>query len=146
MTFRFVVGVFRGVRHNLLVSQCCWHLCAWSMLNSAFAVMLLSRLPHVAAVLLPLLLLTLLPSLLLLLLLLLPPAAVLCGLEEVSSSLEVSMSDALNLVTHQPTLLLAKVMSVTPLFDMCVCVCLWCEVSMSDSLNLVTSQPTLLQR
>lgn len=38
-------------------------------------------------------------------------AAVLSGLEEVASSLEVSMSDALNLVTQQPTLLLAKVSS-----------------------------------
>ena len=37
------------------------------------------------------------------------PVAVLSGLEEVASSLEVSLSDALNLTTQQPTLLLAKV-------------------------------------
>jgi hypothetical protein len=36
-------------------------------------------------------------------------AAVLSGLEELSASLEVSLSDVLNLVTQQPTLLLAKV-------------------------------------
>lgn len=36
-------------------------------------------------------------------------AAVLSGLEETASSLEVGLADALNLVTQQPTLLLAKV-------------------------------------
>lgn len=47
-------------------------------------------------------------------------AAVLSGLEEVSSSLEVSMSDALNLVTQQPTLLLAKVKCDPPVWQRCV--------------------------
>ena len=46
-------------------------------------------------------------------------AVVLSGLEEVASSLEVSLSDALNLVTQQPTLLLAKV-------GFRCCFCRWC--------------------
>lgn len=46
-------------------------------------------------------------------------AAVLSGLEEVSASLEVSMSNALNLVTLQPTLLLAKVKCDPPVWQEC---------------------------
>jgi hypothetical protein len=75
--------------------------------------------------------------------LLLVPAAVLCGLEELSASLEVSLSDVLNLVTQQPTLLLAKVsklalcvMLLGCLVASSVCYCLHAEVTVSRSVAM----------